>query len=60
MMCPECGLDMMIYQVITAPDGTEKAEYVCRNKRCGRCDRRLTRNGTAETPEVPEAEAPLV
>ena len=43
MTCPECGLEMMIYQVVTGPDGTESVEYVCRNKRCGRYDRRLTR-----------------
>ena len=41
MTCPECGLEMMIYQVVTGPDGTESVEYVCRNKRCGRYDRRM-------------------
>ena len=57
MTCPECGLEMMIYQVTTAPDGTEEVEYVCRNKRCGRYDRRLTRKAAVE---VPEEEASLV
>lgn len=28
MTCPECGLEMMIYQVVTGPDGTESVEYV--------------------------------
>lgn len=51
MTCPECGLEMMIYQVTTAPDGTEDVEYACRNKRCGRYDRRLTRKTVDETPE---------
>ncbi len=50
MTCPECGLEMMIYQVVTGPDGTESVEYVCRNKRCGRYDRRLTRKAEMETP----------
>ena len=51
MTCPECGLEMMIYQVTTAPDGNEDVEYVCLNKRCGRYDRRLTRKTVDETPE---------
>ena len=54
MTCPECGLEMMIYQVAVAPDGTREVEYVCRNKRCGRYDRRLTRTKAAETPESAE------
>lgn len=54
MTCPECGLEMMIYQVTTAPDGTEDVEYVCRNKRCGRYDRRLTRKTAVEVPEKAE------
>ena len=57
MTCPECGLEMMIYQVTTAPDSTEDVEYVCRNKHCGRYDRRLTR---AKATETPEEEASLV
>ena len=54
MTCPECGLEMMIYQVVTGPDGTESVEYVCRNKRCGHYDRRLTRAKEAEVPEDTE------
>lgn len=57
MTCPECGLEMMIYRVTTAADGTEDVEYVCRNKRCGRYDRRLTRKAAVE---VPEEDASLV
>ena len=57
MTCPECGLEMMIFQVSAAPDGAEEVEYVCRNKRCGRYDRRLTR---AKATETPEEEASLV
>ena len=57
MTCPECGLEMMIYRATTAADGTEDVEYVCRNKRCGRYDRRLTRKAAVE---VPEEEASLV
>lgn len=54
MTCPECGLEMMIYQVTTAPDGTEDVEYVCRNKRCGRFDRRLTRKAEVDAPSADE------
>lgn len=57
MTCPECGLEMMIYRAATAADGTEDVEYVCRNKRCGRYDRRLTRS---KAVEVPEEDASLV
>ena len=51
MTCPECGLEMMIYQVVAGPDGTESVEYVCRNKRCGRYDRRLMRKAVDEASE---------
>lgn len=51
MNCPECGLELMIYQVTTGPDGTREEELVCRNPRCGRYDRRLTRKTVDETPE---------
>ena len=54
MTCPECGLEMMIFQVTAVPNGTEEGEYVCRNKRCGRYDRRLTRTKATETPEDTE------
>ena len=65
MTCPECGLEMMIYRATTAADGTEDTVKdawithpgVCRNKRCGRYDRRLTRKAAVE---VPEEEASLV
>lgn len=50
MTCQECGLEMMIYQVKITADGGEEAEYVCRNRRCGRYDRRLTRKTEVETP----------
>lgn len=54
MTCPECGLEMMIYQVVVAPDGTREVEYVCRNKRCGRYDRRLTRKAAVDAPFADE------
>lgn len=43
MNCPACGLELMIYQVNMTPDGKRETEYVCRNPRCGRYDRRLAR-----------------
>ena len=51
MTCPKCGLEMMIYQVVTGPDGTKDVEYVCRNPNCGRYDRRLTRAKAMEQTE---------
>ena len=51
MICPECGLEMLLYQVTTDADGEWEEEYVCRNPRCGRYDRRLARKKVDETPE---------
>ena len=51
MICPECGLEMLLYQVATDADGEREEEYVCRNPRCGRYDRRLARKKVDETPE---------
>lgn len=54
MNCPECGLELMIYQVSLKQDGEKETEYVCRNPRCGRYDRRLARKTTAEAQENTE------
>ena len=51
MICPECGLEMLLYQVTEQADGTRETEYVCRNPRCGRYDRRLTRRTAEQTEE---------
>lgn len=51
MTCPECGLEMLLYQVTEQADGTRETEYVCRNPRCGRYDRRLTRRTAEQTEE---------
>lgn len=48
MICPECGLEMLLYQVTADADGEREEEYVCRNPRCGRYDRRLARKAEAE------------
>lgn len=49
MKCPECGLELMIYDVSTSADGETQVNYVCRNPQCGKYDRRLTRKPEAET-----------
>lgn len=48
MNCPACGLELMIYRVTMTPDGERETEYVCRNPRCGRYDRRLARKEPEE------------
>lgn len=48
MRCKSCGLEMVIYR--RAQDG--EAEYVCRNQRCSRFDKRLKKQ---EKEQVSEA-----
>lgn len=57
MRCPECGLEMLIYQVSVDASGVPEVEYVCRNPRCGRFDRRLLRpaDGKTERDDTPTA-----
>lgn len=43
MRCPECGLEMVIYQVNEKPEGGRETVYACRNKRCSQFDQRLKR-----------------
>lgn len=47
MKCPECGLEMMIYSATVNADGGRETDYVCRNPRCARYDRRLKKKKDA-------------
>lgn len=47
MTCPNCGLEMIIYQ--TGEDGAEG--YVCRNPRCPNYDKRLSPTVNDEEPK---------
>lgn len=52
MKCPECGIEMMIYDTATDSAGTEQVNYVCRNPACGLYDRRLARKPETETAQA--------
>ena len=53
MKCPECGLEMMIYSATVNADGGSETDYVCRNPRCARYDRRLKKK--KDTPAADNA-----
>ena len=53
MRCPECGLEMMIYQATVTAEGLEQ-EMVCRNPRCSQFDRRLQRKEEPATAVAQE------
>lgn len=52
MKCPECGLELMIYDVTRDEQGTAQINYVCRNPQCGKYDRRLTKKAEQGGEEV--------
>lgn len=52
MKCAECGLELMIYSVKVTEDGTSETDYVCRNPRCVRFDRRLEKKKAAPAAET--------
>ncbi|WP_440554253.1 hypothetical protein [Vescimonas sp.] len=52
MKCAECGLELMIYSVKVTEDGTSETDYVCRNPRCVRFDRRLEKKKTAPAADT--------
>lgn len=52
MKCPECGLELMIYSVKVNGDGASETDYVCRNPRCVRFDRRLEKKKTAPAADA--------
>lgn len=41
MKCPNCGLEMVIYQVTKNEKGEREVTYACRNQRCPAFDKRL-------------------
>ena len=52
MKCPECGLELMIYSVKVNGDGASETDYVCRNPRCVRFDRRLEKKQAAPAADT--------
>lgn len=57
MKCPECALEMMIYGVKVASDGSSEVDHVCRNPQCARFDRRLEKKKNATATEAGEDNA---